>query len=311
MPATGTLRYEIVDVFTGTAFAGNPLAVVLDGDDLSAGQLQALAREFNLSETAFPVASSPADREAGADYRLRIFTPAMEIPFAGHPSVGAAWVMARLGRVAAGTVRQACGAGVLPLVVDAGVGPTPGRVELTGGSPHIGDLVDAAAVLAAVGLSAEDLAGPPPRFAGTGLPFVFVTVRPEALARCAPDRARLQVLRPASYVGEVGGLSVVAWDGSRSRARARVFPGGVGVLEDPATGSAALALGVHLVTSGLVDADGETAFTVVQGVEMGRPSTLSCRVEARSGVAVRCHVAGEVVPVARGEITVPPVTQPG
>jgi trans-2,3-dihydro-3-hydroxyanthranilate isomerase len=101
----------------------------------------------------------------------------------------------------------------------------------------------------------------------------------------------------------------VAWDGSAARARARVFPGGVGVLEDPATGSAALALGVHLVASGLVDGDSETAFTVVQGVEMGRPSTLSCRVEARSGVAVRCRVAGDVAPVARGEITVPPVTR--
>jgi trans-2,3-dihydro-3-hydroxyanthranilate isomerase len=105
--ATETLRYEIVDVFTGTAFAGNPLAVVLDADDLSGEQMHALAREFNLSETAFPVSPSRADREAGADYRLRIFTPAMEIPFAGHPSVGAAWVMARLGRVGAGTGRHA------------------------------------------------------------------------------------------------------------------------------------------------------------------------------------------------------------
>jgi len=298
------LRYEIVDVFTDIAFAGNPLAVVLDADELTDGQLQALAREFNLSETAFPVVSTPADLGAGADYRLRIFTPATELPFAGHPSVGAAWVMARLGRVAAGTVRQACGAGVLPLLIEDG----PGRVELTGGPPYVGSPLDPGPLLAAVGLSPADLDEPPARFAGTGLPFAFLTVRPEALARCEPDLAALQALRPVSYDGDVGGLSVVAWDGSGApaRVRARVFAAGVGVPEDPATGSAALGLGVHLVASGLLDRDGETSYVVVQGVEMGRPSTLTCRVEARSGVAVRCRVAGDVVPVARGEIAIPP-----
>ena len=90
------LRYRIVDEFTDRPFRGNPLAVVLDADELDSGQLQALAREFNLSETAFPLT---ADR-AGADYRLRIFMPGKELPFAGHPSVGAAWVMAAEGRIA-------------------------------------------------------------------------------------------------------------------------------------------------------------------------------------------------------------------
>jgi trans-2,3-dihydro-3-hydroxyanthranilate isomerase len=302
------LRYEIVDVFTDRAFAGNPLAVVLDADELASDQLQALAREFNLSETAFPVAPAPADVEAGADYRLRIFTPATELPFAGHPSVGAAWVMARLGRVGTGTVRQACGAGVVPLSVE----PGPGRVELTGGAPYLSAPVAPDALLAAAGLAPADLAEPAPGFAGTGLPFAFLSVRPEALARCVPDVAALQALRPPSYQGDVGGLSVLAWDGAAvpARARVRVFAAGVGVPEDPGTGSAALGLGVHLVASGLLDGDGETPYVVVQGVEMGRPSTLACRVEARSGAAVRCRVAGDVVPVARGEIAVPPLGLP-
>jgi trans-2,3-dihydro-3-hydroxyanthranilate isomerase len=298
----GRLRYEIVDVFTGTAFEGNPLAVVLDADELTGEQMQALAREFNLSESVFPLTASAADRAEGADYRLRIFTPETEIPFAGHPSIGAAWVLARLGRVAVGRVRQACGAGVLPLTVADGLR----RVELTGGAPYLSDPVDPAELLASVGLSAADLTEPAPRFAGTGLTFAFLAVRQQALLRCVPDRRGVAALRPDSYEGEVGGLAVVTLDASARMARARVFPGGVGVPEDPATGSAALGLGVHLVGSGLVDGEGETAYTVVQGVEIGRPSTLACRVEAAAGSAVRCHVAGEVVAVAQGEIAVPP-----
>ena len=104
-----TLPYHVLDVFTDRPFAGNPLAVVLDADDLSAGQMQAVAREFNLSETTFPL---PSDQ---ADYRVRIFTPGQDLPFAGHPSVGTAWLLARLGRIRTGPVRQECGAGILPV----------------------------------------------------------------------------------------------------------------------------------------------------------------------------------------------------
>src|SRR3954454_15038776 len=105
-----TLRYEVVDVFTDRPFAGNPLAVVYDADELAADQMQALAREFHLSETVFVL----APRAAAATYRVRIFTPSAELPFAGHPSVGAAVTLLRAGRVAAGTVVQECGAGLLP-----------------------------------------------------------------------------------------------------------------------------------------------------------------------------------------------------
>ncbi|MGZ6791938.1 MAG: PhzF family phenazine biosynthesis protein, partial [Mycobacteriales bacterium] len=147
-----SLAYEVVDVFTGTAFAGNPLAVVLDADELTTGQLQALAREFNLSETAFPLRAPE-----GATYGLRIFTPEAELPFAGHPSVGAAWVLHRLGRIAAGANTQACGAGLLPVDVDAD------GATLTGGTPRAGEPLDPAPLLAAVGLDASHLGTVAPR----------------------------------------------------------------------------------------------------------------------------------------------------
>lgn len=285
-----TLSYEVVDVFTDTAFAGNPLAVVLDADDVSTAGLQALAREFHLSETAFPLPPESAD----ADYGLRIFTPGTELPFAGHPSIGAAWVLARLGRITAGPVRQSCGAGLLPLVVE----PGPGRVELTGGTPTVGPPVDPAVVLAAVGLARADLVDLPPRLAGAGLDFLYLPVREAAVGRASPDLARLPALG-------VAGVSVFAWSASPARAHARVFAGEVGVTEDPATGSAALGLGAFLVGARLLQADGSSAYVVHQGAEIGRPSTLSCTVRAEGGVAVECTVAGSVVPVARGEIARP------
>jgi trans-2,3-dihydro-3-hydroxyanthranilate isomerase len=140
-----TLPYHVLDVFTDRPYAGNPLAVVLDGDDLSTESMQAIAREFNLSETTFPTSS---DR---ADYAVRIFTPGTELPFAGHPSIGTAWLLARLGRIPAGEVRQDCAAGVLPVAV-TGSGAT-----LTGGAPTVSDPLDAEPLLHSVGLEAGSL----------------------------------------------------------------------------------------------------------------------------------------------------------
>ena len=278
------LSYEVVDVFTDRAYAGNPLAVVLDAERLGTEQLQAMAREFHLSETAFPM------RSERGNYRLRIFTPSVELPFAGHPSVGAAAVLARLGRIPTGRVVQECGAGLLPLEV------RDGGATLTGGTPSYAGPVEPGPVLGAVGLDAADLAGEPSR-AGCGIDFTYLPVRAEALDRVRPDLAAVAALGGT-------GLSVNAWDGST--ARTRVFAAGAGVAEDPATGSAALGFGVHLVAAGLLPADGESAYDVVQGVEMGRPSLLRCTVLARSGTAVEARVSGDVVPVARGTIVVPP-----
>jgi trans-2,3-dihydro-3-hydroxyanthranilate isomerase len=292
------LRYHVVDVFTDVRFGGNPLAVVLDADELPTDRMHALAREFHLSETAFPLRASEAERAGGADYRLRIFTPEVELPFAGHPSVGTAWLLARLGRVGAGRVVQACGAGLLPLQVAADGGP----VELTGGEPAVSDPVDPGPLLAAVGLDGGELAGPAPRVAGTGIGFAVLPVTPGALPRCEPDPVRLRSF--AHPVSDATGVYVVAWDPEKRTARARMFAGDVGVPEDPATGSAALGLGVWLVASGLLPGDGTTAYTVEQGVEMGRRSVLRCSVEASGGAVVAVRVAGDVVPVAEGTITV-------
>ena len=278
-----TLAYQVVDVFTDAAFTGNPLAVVLDTDGMPTEALQALANEFNLSETAFP--QQPT---ASADYRLRIFTPATELPFAGHPSVGAAWVLARLGRVARGPVVQECGAGLLPLEVGED------DVALVGGQPTDTGPVDPAPLLAAVGLDRTALAGLDARVCGAGLPFAHLFVGPGQLARTAPSPAALADLG-------VAGVNVFTID-ARARdglaVRSRVFAGGVGVAEDPATGSAQLGLGVWLAAERFLDDD--PRYVVRQGVEMGRPSVLRCR-----RVGDRFEVRGQVVPVATGEVVRP------
>jgi trans-2,3-dihydro-3-hydroxyanthranilate isomerase len=290
-----TLPYEIVDVFTDRPFTGNPLAVVFDAQSLATEQMQALAREFHLSETVFVLPPTAAD----ATYRARIFTPERELPFAGHPSVGAAVTVTRRrggdpGSGDPARVVQECGAGLLPITVYG-----DGRATLTGGPPTIGEPVDLTNLLAAVGLTAEDFVGPAPRIAGTGLEFAFLSVAPDAVARSAPDAAAAR----ATGLNEV---SVFSWDPATRIAHARVFVSGLGVSEDPATGSAALGLGVWLVASGLLPPDEESRYTVRQGAELHRPSTLDCTVLARGGTAVSATVTGHVVAVATGQIAVPP-----
>jgi trans-2,3-dihydro-3-hydroxyanthranilate isomerase len=289
-PDVAGLRFDVVDVFTERPFAGNPLAVVHGGDGLDTEQLQAIAREFNLSETAYPLPSTVD----GADYRVRIFTPAAEVPFAGHPSIGTAWVLARDGVIGRGAVIQECGAGLLPLTVDAG------GARLTGGTPTIAGDVDAAAVLAAVGLEPSDAdACPPPGIAGAGAEFIFLAVGEHAVARAAPDLAAVRALDAGL------GLVLFSFDPARAAVHLRMFAPALGIPEDPATGSAALALGVFLVWRGLLPGDGDFRYVISQGAEMGRPSTLECTATARGGRAVRATVRGAVVPVSSGHITVP------
>lgn len=283
------LDYEIVDVFAPRAFAGNPLAVVFDADGLDTAQCQALANEFHLSETSF--LSAPT--EPGASYRVRIFTPYAELPFAGHPSVGAAHTLVRTGRLPAGTLRQECGAGVLDVVVD------DDGATLSGGTPTLADGPAAEELARALGLDAADLTGVPVEVAGCGLPFAYLSVRPDAVDRAVPDPTALR----AFGVGE--GVSVLSWDAATATAYARVFAGDLSWGEDPATGSAALGTGVWLVETGLLAADGTSSFTVRQGEAMGRPSVLECTVTAAAATAVGATVRGSVVPVASGRIRVP------
>ncbi|WDZ86642.1 PhzF family phenazine biosynthesis protein [Micromonospora cathayae] len=284
-----TLAYEIVDVFTDRPFAGNPLAVVFGAEGLATEQMQSLALEFNLSETVFVLPAT----QVGATYRARIFTPTAELPFAGHPSIGAAVTAGRRGLFGLGQVSQECAAGVLPVEVTA-TGAT-----LTGGTSTLGPELDAEPLLEVTGLTSGDHAGPAPRVAGCGLEFPFLPVRPDAVARARVDPA-------AAHRYGVEHVSVFSWDADSQTAHARVFVPGLGVPEDPATGSAALGLGVWLVASGLLPPDGVSSYTVRQGLEINRPSLLTCTVTAGGGSALGATVAGQVMPVARGEINVPP-----
>lgn len=297
------LSYDVVDVFTDRPFAGNQLAVVHGADDLSAEQCQAIAQEFNYSETTFP--SSLVD---GAEYFTRIFTPGGEVPFAGHPTLGTAWVLRARGVLAGTEVTQVCGAGRISVRFFADF------VELSA-SPRdlLGPLDDdlAVALLADIGLSRSDLAGPV-WVAGCGLTFVHIPVVQGAVERAMPSRRALREYadRFASF-GEsadpIEGINLVHVSGSQPSltVHARVFVPGLSVPEDPATGSAAVGLGIALVASGQLPHGG--TYDITQGVEMGRPSMLHGRVETDpdSAVIASCHVGGQVQPIGRGEIAIP------
>lgn len=279
------LRYEIVDVFTSRAFTGNPLAVVFDAGELTSAQMQTIAREFNLSETAFVLPPSTPE----ATYRIRIFTPGEELPYAGHPSIGTAVTLVRRGDIRPGEAVQECGAGLLPITVDGEF------ATLTGAAPTLGESHGADKLLAAAGLEPDDLVGSPSR-AGTGLEFDYLPVTDEAVARASA--------RPHSEVSQV---YVYSFDAERRFVHARLFSAGVaGPEEDPATGSAALGLGVHLVAAGLLPGDGTTGYLIEQGAEIGRPSYLECKVTAEAGVARQVRVRGQALPVAKGQFVALP-----
>lgn len=291
------LRYDIVDVFTDRPFAGNQLAVVHGAGDLTTAQCQALAQEFGFSESTFPV---PGD---DGRYATRIFTPAAEIPFAGHPTLGTAWVLRHRGELAADEVVQECGAGEIAVRFDGD------SVELTA-TPRdlVGPVVDelAAALLADLGLAMTDLAGPVV-VAGCGLTFAHVPVVADAVPRARVSTTPLSEYVPAIETQDpFEGINLFAVSGSAPslEVRSRVFVPGLSVPEDPATGSAAAGLGVALVAAGLLPEGG--SYRIEQGLELGRPSVLLGRVEVEGGTAVRCHVAGGVHPVASGEVVVPP-----
>jgi trans-2,3-dihydro-3-hydroxyanthranilate isomerase len=281
------LHFDIVDVFTDRAYAGNPLAVVHRARTLTARQMQAIAAEFGLSETAFTLPPTTS----AATYRLRIFTPARELPFAGHPSIGAAWALAFADMIRRGDVVQECDAGLLPVHVDGS------GARVVSGRPEVGPDLAGASLAATVGLDADDLDPDlPAGVAAAGVPFAFLPVRPDAVAKAAPDLSAV-----AAATAEQTGLVVVAVDREKSTAHVRVFCPQVGVAEDPATGSAAVALGVFLGGRGVL-ADGRSVLTITQGAEIGRPSSLEVQVRTVGGVAAEVAVQGGVRMVAKGEL---------
>lgn len=301
-------RFVQVDVFTDAPFGGNPLAVFPDAEGLTTAEMQQLTREMNLSETTFVL--PPRDTEA--DFRVRIFTPAREIPFAGHPVVGTHWVLGNLGRVdleaPVTRVRLELGVGVLPADLHVVSGAVE-RVTMTQDRPTfhavLGDLSDLAAGLglpaAAIGAT-----GLPVQVVSTGLPQMMVPVRSLAEVQClAADELNVPALNRACRAVETECVMVFALKTQRPEAtvHVRMFAPLLGVPEDPATGSANGALGAYLVRHRAVPITEPTTHIVSeQGAEMHRPSTLYVEVDHTETEPTAVRVGGQVVPVVEGVV---------
>ena len=277
------LRYVLCDVFTDRPLQGNPLAVFTDASGIKADTMQALAREMNLSETVFVL---PA--RAGGQARLRIFTPTRELPFAGHPVLGAAFVIGdavQLDVLSLETER-----GVVPVhLVRRGARSTYGWMEQP--LPALVSTDEPSALLAALGVEAPALAVA--RY-DNGLPHAIVVLQsPDAVDQLRPDAGALARVAPGTVC--VAARRDPDW-------YARVFAPGCGVFEDPATGSAAGPLALHLARSGWIEFAQQ--IHIHQGVALGRPSQLSCAVFGTRDAPHRVEVGGGGVLVARGEFRI-------
>ena len=293
-------RYITVDVFTDRAFGGNPLAVVLDAGGLSAAQMQAIATEFNYSETTFVL----PPRDGGNDAQVRIFTVNQEIPFAGHPNVGTAFVLASLAAAPPARLKFEEGAGLVPVEILQEAGRVVGA-ELT--APQaLSKLTQFSAEQAAscISLSAADIKTDrhPPRIFSVGLPFLMVEVASrDALRRARPDAAAFARTLPCD--GAVGVYfytrDVPAAEKPCELQARMFFPGSSGLTEDPATGSATVAAAAMLADLAS-ERDGELKLRIGQGVDMGRPSLLLTRVRKQNGAVVSAHVGGGCVQMMEG-----------
>ncbi|MBR0695158.1 PhzF family phenazine biosynthesis protein [Bradyrhizobium lablabi] len=297
-------RYITVDVFTDRAFGGNPLAVVLDAGGLSTAQMQAIAAEFNYSETTFVL----PPQDAANDAKVRIFTVRSEIPFAGHPNVGTAFVLATQAAKAPARLTFEEKAGLVPIEILSEQGKVIGA-ELTAPQPlkRLGE-AGAAEAAACLSLSSSDVKTDrhAPQVVSVGLPFLVVEVASrDALKRARPDAGAFAGILP-----RLGSDAVYFYtrDVPSSEQpldlQARMFhPGSSGLSEDPATGSATVAAAALLAD---LDAarDGELRLRIGQGVDMGRPSLLLTRVRKQGGAIVSAHVGGGCVRMMEGTMRV-------
>ena len=301
-----TRRFLTADVFTDRPFGGNPLAVLPEASGLSNEQMQRIAAEFNLSETAFVL---PPDDPRHAR-RVRIFTPASELPFAGHPTIGTAIVLASVGEIdLVGDETRIVleeGAGPVPVTIRRAAGGTltaqltapipPRRVDV--------DLPDAAAIAAAVSLDAGDLQDGAftPEVWSAGVPFLIVAVRDlDMLARARIDPAAWDPIASHTGLREVYLFTHAA--GAGADVRVRMFAPGLGIAEDPATGGGAAAFAGYLAVRTRLR-DGTACWVIHQGVEMGRPSVLEIEADKRDGVVIASRVSGTAVLVMEGTLTV-------
>jgi trans-2,3-dihydro-3-hydroxyanthranilate isomerase len=292
-------RFITLDVFTTRRFAGNPLAVVLDADGLDDASMQAIAREFNLSETVF--VRPPDDPSARA--RVRIFTPGQELPFAGHPTVGTAVLLGRID-----------GGGDRGFVLQETVGPVPCRVRSTGADSgwasfdiprlprKLADGPAADAMAESLGLAAGDMGldALPAELWSAGNAFWMVPIRNlDAAGRCT---ARSQFNEVFSTERGAAAFLFCRETTDRGNAfHARMFAPEFGILEDPATGSAAAAFAGYLAAHGGYP-DGPHVVRIEQGYEMGRPSLIELTIDLAGGALRSASIAGHAVTVMEGTI---------
>ncbi|KPF70422.1 hypothetical protein IP84_01420 [beta proteobacterium AAP99] len=297
------LPYITCDVFTRQRFGGNPLAVVFDADSLDEEAMQRIAREFNYSETSFVL--KPAQPAHTA--RVRIFTPESELPFAGHPTVGTAFAIARERLPGATSMLLELPVGVTHIALDA-TADGPGRVSFE--SPRNPAMTHTPlkppTLASMLGLSSTSLVpGAPCEIWSCGVPFTMVPLRDgSALSAAALDLVQWNALRiSANVLAERPWMYPMQIDAEKRRARVRMFCPGLGFPEDPATGSAAAALAGYLAAH-IEQADGRYEWTVIQGVEINRASELHLCFTRADGQATQVQVGGHCVPVARGTLTI-------
>jgi trans-2,3-dihydro-3-hydroxyanthranilate isomerase len=279
-----TLRYVVADVFTSTPLSGNQLAVFTDARDVDAATMQALALEIGFSETVFVL---PPAGEGHA--RLRIFTPRAEIPFAGHPTLGTAFVLGA--PLQLGEIRLETGVGVVPVLLERDESGTIVFGRMRQPVPSVGEAPAQDVLLGALGVERPTL---PVELYDNGLRHVYVALASEqTVAALEPDQRAL-----AAY----GSFTVNCFAGAGSRWKTRMFAPGAGVTEDAATGSAAGPLACHLCRHGVVEWGSE--IVISQGAEIGRPSTLYARADGNGESIEAVEVGGSAVVVARGEFRV-------
>ena len=283
-------RYVVCDVFTDRPLEGNQLAVFTDARALDGETMQALAREINYSESTFVL---PADE--GGHAKMRIFTPTKELPFAGHPTLGTAFVLA--GPLQLVEIRLETLAGIVPVRLERDENRIVfGRMEQP--LPTVRPYESEAELLSAIGVERSEL---PVELYDNGAPHVYVCLGSEnEVARLRPDLNRL------SGLSDVVGVNCFA--GSGSRWKTRMFAPASGVAEDPATGSAAGPLALHLARHGRIGFGEE--IEISQGVEVGRPSKLFARADGTADKVERVEVGGSAVIVARGEFRLPASSRP-
>jgi trans-2,3-dihydro-3-hydroxyanthranilate isomerase len=296
------LRYLHLDVFTSTPFEGNQLAVFPEPGDLTGEQMQVITREMNFSESTFIL---PAERGGGV--RMRIFTPGSELPIAGHPTIGSTFALAREGIIANGQ---------RDFVFELGVGPTPVTLEWTGDTlafvwmtqplPEFGPAIgDRTALARALGVPLGDLAaGLPAQLVSCGVPYVLVPLASRAAVDAVTvDRHAFADCCRAAGIAETPGFFFTTGGGSRpEETYSRMIAFGLGIPEDPATGSAAGPLGCYLLHHGVLAADQATSIVNLQGVAMGRPSRLHIAIDGSAERITRVRVGGQAVLVGDGTL---------